>query len=104
MTDKELYLEVIRRPDVLYAVNSNEYRIVGPWQRGNQSSRYTPGRVLALAAVVRLGYSSDWQGFCLGETTPAHGPMSRAAAEYWCDERLRNDGWILAEYDIALSS
>lgn len=86
-------------PDALWAVLTSGVKVAGPWETNDGRScwRRQMGSVYPVASVVAIGCSANFQAFVFKNlATDAQLPLSRAAGMEWCDQKLRESGWLLA--------
>lgn len=126
MNRAEFVAVVLGDADVMWAAITANVKIAGPWARGcgsdlGEGRTYRTGRTVAGGAwltiasvwpVVRCKSGHDRsvnQQFCpvcgLGVATEMFVAQAlgsevtvsrRPEAESWCDQRLRDDGWLVA--------
>lgn len=95
MTRSDLIAAVLADPDALWAVLTSGVKAAGPWERVEHASRRQTQGWDRASANECASPAGTWLGWVEGAASQG-GFTSRGAAEAWCDERLRADGYLLA--------
>lgn len=90
---------VLTDPDAVWAVLTSGVKVAGPWERVEHASRRQTQGWDRASANECASPAGTWLGWV--DKSPSQGGFtSRGAAEAWCDDQLRKDGYMLVNGEV----